>query len=32
MMQFFAPAENLKIRPGGRANVWITLQENEFRG
>lgn len=32
VMQFFAPAENLKIQPGGRANVWITLQENEFRG
>lgn len=32
LMQFFAPEENLKIQPGGRANVWITLAENEFRG
>jgi len=32
VMQFFAPAENLKIQPGGRANIWITLTENEFRG
>lgn len=32
LMQFFASEENLKIQPGGRANVWITLAENEFRG
>lgn len=32
LMQFFAPEENLGIQPGGRANVWITLSENEFRG
>lgn len=32
LMQFFAPEENLKIQPGGRANMWITLTENEFRG
>ena len=32
LMQFFAPEENLRIQPGGRANVWIILSENEFRG
>lgn len=32
LMQFYAPEKNLKIQPGGRANIWITLTENEFRG
>lgn len=32
LMQFYASEENLKIQPGGRANIWITLTENEFRG
>lgn len=32
LMQFFASKENLGIQPGGRADVWMTLTENEFRG
>lgn len=32
LMQFFAPAENLRLRGGETVNAWITLAENEFRG
>ena len=32
LMKFFAAAEELNVREGGVANIWINLHENEFRG
>ena len=32
LMKFFAAAEELNLREGGVANIWINLHENEFRG
>jgi len=32
LMWFYAPEKYLNISPGGTANIWITLEENEFRG
>lgn len=32
LMSFYAPEEYLNIRGGETINVWITLNENEFRG
>ncbi len=32
LMQFFAEKENLKLEGGEIVNIWIRLEENEFRG
>ncbi len=32
LMWFYAPEKYLKLTSGGTANIWITLNENEFRG
>lgn len=32
LMWFYAPEKYLKMKPGGTADIWITLEENEFRG
>lgn len=32
LMKFFAAEEELNLREGGVANIWINLHENEFRG
>lgn len=32
LMWFYAPEKYLKITPGATANIWITIEENEFRG
>lgn len=32
LMWFYAPEKYLKLEPGGTADIWITIEENEFRG
>lgn len=32
LMWFYAPEKYLNLGVGGTANIWITLEENEFRG
>lgn len=32
LMWFYAPKKYLELTPGKTANIWITLNENEFRG
>ncbi len=32
LMEFYAPEEHLKIRGGEIANIWVTLNENVYRG